>query len=177
MNLSSFPHSLSIFTARLPGYHKLCNPAVYSAALTPSLMVFSYPNVSVTKNWHFETSRPIALKLNRHGLSGLCPCWFNFKAIKWLVSRVNFVGHFLLEPKVLSEDHWPMITIHPNPNPFCSQSPREAENDTGVSCNMRLKISTAEHVSQARCVFSCSVQIALIFRTSEICQYKSRSNL
>ena len=24
---------------------------------------------------------------------------------------------------------------------------------TGVSCNMRLKISTEEHVSQARCVF------------------------
>ena len=32
---------------------------------------------------------------------------------------------------------------------------------TGISCNVRLKISTAEHVSQARCVFillcsSCS---------------------
>ena len=67
---------------------------------------------------------------HQHRLSGLRPCWFNFKVIGLLVSRVNFVGNRLSELKVLLEDHRPMITIDPNPIHFCSQSPRKAQHDS-----------------------------------------------
>ena len=64
-----------------------------------------YTNFLLVVMAHIQWHHVSALNLNRHGF---CPCWFNFEAIGRLVSRVKFVGHRLLEPRVLVEDHWPM---------------------------------------------------------------------
>ena len=58
---------------------------------------FSGPNVGATKNYYFETSRTIALKLNQHGLNYV-HFFINFRAHKLKKKYRSTVRSILMPP-------------------------------------------------------------------------------